>query len=690
MSKTYYVCKYTPVELLRALGGDCEILNEMPEGFDRAEQVAHPNICGFGKSVLEEVLAGNIKELVLVNCCDTIRSVYDILKDSGQMDFLYMIDMLHCDIECSRERTAAQLKELAETYGAYKEKSFDKKVFLEAFQPKERIQKPHLAVLGARMGQELFQMTEAAMPLPVVNETCVYNRSVGENLPTEEMDFDTLMEWYAGELLHQIPCMRMMDHAGRKVLYQDPSLKGIIYHTVKFCDFYSFEYADIKGHTDVPLLKIESDFTLQSSGQLSTRLEAFAESLGIQDETKKEKVMGKGYYAGIDSGSTSTDVVILDKNREIISSVIMPTGAGAANGAERALEEALKQAKLNREDLDAVVTTGYGRTAISDGDKSITEITCHARGAHFLDPRVRTVVDIGGQDSKVIRLNEDGSVKNFVMNDKCAAGTGRFLEMMAKTMEMSLDELSQVGLSYQEDITISSMCTVFAESEVVSLIAQNKHTDDIVHGLNKAVAAKTASLVKRVGGEEAYMMTGGVAQNQGLVKTLEERLGTSMETTPFAKITVSDICAKCNMNRKSFYYHFKDKFDLVNWIYDVEYLSHVQIGENLIGWDSVLHLCDYFYENKDFYRKVMKVEDQNSFINHFRDIVSPLMEEDIREILGEKTDAEFYVNFFCDAVICAFGRWISQKEPLPPKEFANMMKSCIKVVAITQERMEKE
>ena len=148
-----------------------------------------------------------------------------------------------------------------------------------------------------------------------------------------------------------------------------------------------------------------------------------------------------------------------------------------------------------------------------------------------------------------------------------------------------------------------------------------------------------------------------------------------METTPFAKITVSDICAKCNMNRKSFYYHFKDKFDLVNWIYDVEYL---------------IHLCDYFYENKDFYRKVMKVEDQNSFINHFRDIVSPLMEEDIREILGEKTDAEFYVNFFCDAVICAFGRWISQKEPMPPKEFVNMMKSCIKVVAITQERMENE
>ena len=528
MNKTYYVCKYTPVELLKALGGECEILNDMPEGFDLAEQIAHPNICGFGKSVLETVLAGNVKELVLVNCCDTIRSVYDILEDSGKLDFLYMVDMLHCDVSCSRERTVIQLKELAAAYGEYKGTTFNKEAFLKAFQPSERCSEYHLAVVGARMGEQLFEMTEDSMPLPVVNETCVNNRSVGGVLPSEDLNFDSLMVWYAGELLHQLPCMRMMDHAGRKQLYQDPSLKGIIYHTVKFCDFYSFEYADIKNHTDLPILKIESDYTVQSSGQLSTRLEAFAESLNIQKETKREKTMGKGYYAGIDSGSTSTDVVILDKDRNITASVIMPTGAGAANGAERALEEALKQAGLEREDLDAVVTTGYGRTAISDGDKSITEITCHARGAHFLDPSVRTVVDIGGQDSKVIRLNEDGTVKNFVMNDKCAAGTGRFLEMMAKTMEISLDELSKVGLSYQEDITISSMCTVFAESEVVSLIAQNKPTDDIVHGLNKAVASKTASLVKRVGGEEAYMMTGGVAQNKGLVKTLEERLGTSL------------------------------------------------------------------------------------------------------------------------------------------------------------------
>ena len=534
--KTCYVCKYTPIELLQAFGGQCENLNTMPEGFELADQIAHPNLCGFGKVLLEAVMRGQVKELVLVNCCDTIRSVYDVLKASGKLDFLYMIDMLHCGDTCSRERTVVQLKGLARAYGSYKGKAFDEAKFRAAFIPPHQLHEPYLTVLGARMGTELFEMVQKTMPYPVQNNTCVNNRSVGTVLPPENVDFDTLMDWYAGELLHQVPCMRMMDNTGRKQLYNDPHLEGIIYHTVKFCDFYSFEYADIKQHSSLPLLKIESDYTVQSSGQLLTRLEAFAESIVPAQLEGKEKKMGKGYFAGIDSGSTSTDVVILNKDKEIVTGIILPTGAGAAIGAERALEEALKDANLQREDIDALVTTGYGRTAIQEGDKSITEITCHARGAHYLNPEVRTVVDIGGQDSKVIRLDETGAVVNFVMNDKCAAGTGRFLEMMARTMEMGLDELSKRGLEYQEDITISSMCTVFAESEVVSLIAQNKATDDIVHGLNKAVAAKTAALSKRVKGEERYMMTGGVSKNEGLVKTLEEKLGTKLVISEKAQL----------------------------------------------------------------------------------------------------------------------------------------------------------
>lgn len=542
MSTLYYICKYTPVELLNAFGADCRYLDEMPDGFYYAEAKVHPNLCGFGKSILEAVFKGQIKELVLVDCCDSIKAVYDLLMDSGKLDFLYMLDMLHRSDSCSRERVSAALKKLAVAYGDYKGTSFDKDVFLSSFNSKKSTLTPHIAVLGARVGRELFDLSEELMPLPVVNETCVHNRTaenamVSDGRDFKSKDFDGLMDWYAGELLGQLPCMRMRDISGRKKLFDDPSIKGIIYHTIKFCDFYSFEYSDIKNHTDVPLLKIESDYTLQCSGQLRTRLEAFAEELSPHKSVKKEANMVKGYYAGIDSGSTSTDVVILNEKKEMVSGVILPTGAGASIGAERALEQALERASLKREDIARLVSTGYGRSAIKAGDKSITEITCHARGAYFLDDTVRTVIDIGGQDSKVIRLNPDGSVHNFVMNDKCAAGTGRFLEMMARTMEMSLDEIAKSGLHYDEDITISSMCTVFAESEVVSLIALNKSTDDIVHGLNKAVAAKTVSLIRRAGGEAPFMMTGGVARNKGVARALEEKLGT--------KLIISDKAQLC-------------------------------------------------------------------------------------------------------------------------------------------------
>ena len=237
MNKTYYVCKYTPIELLQALGAECENLNQMPEGFDLADQIAHPNICGFGKTVLEAVMSGKVKELVLVNCCDTIRSVYDILEDSGKLDFLYMIDMLHCDGECSRQKTAFQLKGLAKAYAQYKGTSFDPEKFVEAFHEPERQKEPYISVLGARMGNELYDMVKESMPYPVENDTCVNNRSIGEVKPPKDVDFDELMEWYAAELLGQTPCMRMMDNSGRKRLFNDPNLKGIIYHTVKFCDF---------------------------------------------------------------------------------------------------------------------------------------------------------------------------------------------------------------------------------------------------------------------------------------------------------------------------------------------------------------------------------------------------------------------------------------------------------------------
>ena len=282
-------------------------------------------------------------------------------------------------------------------------------------------------------------------------------------------------------------------------------------------------------------MKIETDCTPQSSGQLHTRIDAFAETIGAgANQIKKSENIH--YIAGVDSGSTSTDAVILDREKKIVSSVILPTGAGAASGAEKALAAALESAGLKREDLDAVVTTGYGRETVGLSDASATEITCHAKGAHYLFPDARTVIDIGGQDSKVIRLSESGAVETFAMNDKCAAGTGRFLEMMARTLQMKLPEMSELGLDWHNDVTISSMCTVFAESEVVSLIARSTAPADIIHGLNKSVAGKTAALARRTGGVAPFMMTGGVARNRGVVKELETALKAPVEVSEYSQL----------------------------------------------------------------------------------------------------------------------------------------------------------
>ena len=163
--------------------------------------------------------------------------------------------------------------------------------------------------------------------------------------------------------------------------------------------------------------------------------------------------------------------------------------------AEKSLDLAIEKAGIKKEEIVRIDTTGYGRSYIDSGDDSITEITCHAKGANYLNPNVRTIIDIGGQDIKAISIDGQGAVKNFLMNDKCAAGTGRFLEMMAKTLGLSLEEMSVKGLEWKHNIVISSMCTVFAESEVVSLVAQNKDVADIIHGLKCVSCLKS----RRVG-----------------------------------------------------------------------------------------------------------------------------------------------------------------------------------------------
>jgi predicted CoA-substrate-specific enzyme activase len=229
--------------------------------------------------------------------------------------------------------------------------------------------------------------------------------------------------------------------------------------------------------------------------------------------------------AGIDLGSLCTKSVITDLKGKVLSYSIIRSGSIYVGAAEASFSQALKKAGLSMEQIGYIVSTGYGRDQVPFANMQITEITCHARGVTHIFPDVHTIIDIGGQDSKVIHLNNEGEVNNFVMNDRCAAGTGRFLEVMAGALDSSLEEMGEIWLKSTKQVEVSSVCTVFAESEVISLIASGGEKADIMAAIFRAVARRTSGLVAQLGIRENVAMTGGVAKNNGIVYALEKKLG---------------------------------------------------------------------------------------------------------------------------------------------------------------------
>lgn len=231
--------------------------------------------------------------------------------------------------------------------------------------------------------------------------------------------------------------------------------------------------------------------------------------------------------AGVDIGSMTAKAVILEEE-DILGRSLVLTGHNSRLAGRKALDEALEQAGLEEDRLDLMIATGYGRLAADFAGEKVTEITCHARGAHFARPKARTVIDLGGQDSKAIAIDEHGKVRDFVMNDKCSAGTGRFLEVMASALDIELDDLGRISLESQSPASISSTCTVFAESEVVSRVAEGVSKVDIVAGIHQAIASRIYAMTVRIPVEERIIMTGGVARNRGVVSALEKRFKTEI------------------------------------------------------------------------------------------------------------------------------------------------------------------
>lgn len=227
--------------------------------------------------------------------------------------------------------------------------------------------------------------------------------------------------------------------------------------------------------------------------------------------------------AGIDIGSITAKAALI-RDRILLGTRVMPTGFDPEAAGRRVFEDLLAQTGTPADAVEKIVATGYGRASVTFAHKALTEIICHGTGAHFLDPDVRGIIDVGGQDSKAILLDDSGRVENFAMNDKCAAGTGRFLEVMAQALQVPLDRMGDIGLTAEDPVKISAICTVFAESEVISMIARQKKREDIIAGIHLATVSRVASLAGKAGLKQPVVMTGGVARNSGMVKALEARL----------------------------------------------------------------------------------------------------------------------------------------------------------------------
>lgn len=237
------------------------------------------------------------------------------------------------------------------------------------------------------------------------------------------------------------------------------------------------------------------------------------------------------YAAGVDVGSTQTKAVIIDEERRIVGRALTDTGANVMLAAEGSFQEALKDSDLREEEVEYIVGTGYGRYKVTFGNTQVTEISCHGRGAVHMFPDTRTVVDMGGQDTKAISVAPTGEIVDFCMNDKCAAGTGRFLGAASSALDIPLERLGPTALEGERPVKISTTCTVFAESEVLSWLGKGKKIEDILLGVHQSIAARSAGLLRRVGINDQVTFTGGVARNTAMIATLNERLGVEVNVS---------------------------------------------------------------------------------------------------------------------------------------------------------------
>jgi predicted CoA-substrate-specific enzyme activase len=464
-----------------------------------------------------------------------MKKMYNGLSERLPAEKLHLLDVPQTKNKEAAKFLAREFEKIAEKFCV---KASPSPQSLSGREPVSKAGTMNIGILGANVPMEDVEAGLENFGFKALYLNHCLTKSHPEDELMSVLQSSGLQE-YAAAFLEQGSCPRFNDDTYKARLGQiveDQGVVGLIVNAIKFCDFHPFDFRYFKNKfgNNFPILLIEHELTSSSKGQTMTRIEAFLESIKKRFPNEQESDAGKRacegeYFVGIDSGSHATKLVCIDKNKNIITRQVVPTGTSVTKSAETLLKKLVDQFNIKRSDIAKVVGTGYGRSKIGGVDSVVTEISCHALGASHILGKPVTIIDIGGQDSKAIKIDANGGVVRFAMNDKCAAGTGRFLEVIADRLEMGLEEFAELSWQAKKSVAISSMCSVFAESEVISLIASGNTKEEIAKGIHKAIAERTIALARRIDGEPPYYMTGGVAKNRGLVKELENCLGTKME-----------------------------------------------------------------------------------------------------------------------------------------------------------------
>jgi predicted CoA-substrate-specific enzyme activase len=546
-------CSLLPAELFLSLGHEVSFITADMLSSARSREYHcsfHENLCSYSKSLYEYfALHHNDFDLIIIpTSCDAMKKLFNALSSDIPPEKLYSLDVPKNKGDCAADYLATRLEKLIKRIGV----NLTNVLMGIASSPSSprNDDKVKIGILGANIPMNVFDLC-----LNKYGFEAVYlNHCLVKSYPEKELEEKAAdIKNYSRLFLDKNKCPRTNDNEYKEQLkkrIREEGITGLIINTLKFCDFWPFDYRYFKENLDLPILLIEHEFTASYEGQIMTRLEAFFEGIRakfcdppspnptprVRRESEGVTMTRKDYFVGIDSGSHATKLVCINKDRKVVGRYLVPTGTSVRESVQGVLR-LLAEDGISRENIARLVATGYGRNNVDGADEIVTEITCHAAGAYHLLGRGGTIIDIGGQDSKAIKIDETGRVIQFSMNDKCAAGTGRFLEVMADKLRLSLDEFAEMAKGSEEAVPVSSMCSVFAESEVISLIAGGKSKEEIAKGIHRAIAERTASLAKRINGTPPYYMAGGVSKNECLVCELESCLGSKIDVVEEPQFT---------------------------------------------------------------------------------------------------------------------------------------------------------